>query len=72
MVLKEAARPKVAGWLLSPPGKTSCLDPGKKEYTVDELRASYLCSEKQAEKVRGQLGSLQKVVKGLDPEVVGK
>ena len=63
IVYKAAPGPKVAGWLLQAPKRQSCLDPGKKEYEVKDLEAAYSCKEAEAEKTRGQLQSLQKVLK---------
>lgn len=63
VVVKPAPAPKVAEWMLKVPGKTSCLDPGKKDYEVKELESAYTCQGKDLEKTRGQLLSLQKVVK---------
>ena len=60
---KAAPGPKIAEWMLRPAKAPSCLDPGKKEYEVGELEAAVGCETAAAEKVRGQLYSLQKVVK---------
>ena len=49
--------------MLRPAKAPACLDPGKKEYEVGELEAAVSCETAAAEKVRGQLYSLQKVVK---------
>lgn len=49
--------------MMRSPGKPSCLDPGKKQYEVKELEAAYGCRDADADKIRGQLYSLQKVLK---------
>ena len=60
---KATPAPKVAEWMMKSPPEPSCLDPGKKDYEVNELEAAYGCKDADARKVRGQLYSLQKVVK---------
>jgi len=49
--------------MMKPAQRANCLDPGKREYEVKDLEAAYSCKEADAEKTRGQLHSLQKVLK---------
>ena len=62
-MLKEAEVPKVQEWVLEKPKRVSCLDPGKKEYTVAELEKARDCDGQYTEKLEYRHGALAKIVK---------
>lgn len=66
LLLKEAEVPKVQGWVLERPAKPSCLDPGKKDYSVEELEKARDCERTYTEKLEYRHGALSKVVKEIE------
>lgn len=70
LLLKEAEKPRVAGWLLSAPPKAVCLDPGKKEYEVPELEAANTCKDAYIAKLESRSASQAKALRAIaEPEV---
>lgn len=65
-MLKEAEVPKVQGWVHQKPAKASCLDPGKKDYAVEELEKALGCKDQYIEKLEYRHGTLSKVVKEIE------
>jgi hypothetical protein len=65
-VLKEAQVPKVESWVYKAPAKKSCLDPGKKEYTVKELEDERDCQAEYAKKLEYRHQTLSKVLQELE------
>ncbi len=59
----ENPPPKVAGWVRLKPKKESCLDPGKKDYGVEELELALQCNERNLEKLEKRFDGLNEATK---------
>ncbi len=61
-----AAKAKVDPTLRLAPKETSCLDPGKKSYTVKELEAAIGCKDLYTAKLKSRFYSLAKATEELE------
>ncbi len=65
-MLKEAEKPKVQAWVYEKPKTAPCLDPGKKDYPVDELEKAITCKDAYIERLEYRHGTLSKTLKEIE------
>lgn len=66
LVLKEAEKPRVESWVYEKPRGKVCLDPGKKDYTVQELETANSCKDEYIERLEYRHGTLSRTLKEME------
>jgi hypothetical protein len=66
ILLKEAKAQPVSPEIKHLPKKPICLDPGKKDYSVQELESALACQEEYAQVVRGKYYSMKTAIEARE------